>query len=584
MPSLTLIGQRGGIAAVTLFVLALLMLPNGGAASAAHGASVVSGLPIGQPLEPVRIVPVPLASTRVPWWTKVAEPNWAAPRGRLLTMDPTAYARSKALAAASVRPRTFRPGTQGRASSWTRLRLHSRAAQGRVTTKPRARRGRTGKLRLLGSATLQKSFDGTRRTVAGGNPPDPHGAVGTDYYTEVTNHRIEVYDKDTNALLVSQSLAGFFNYTTQIIFDPRVIRDNTSNRWIVVAIAFHEGPQTGAPQRLFIAVSQTQDVLGPFHFYQMNVNFSGVDDFDFPQLGHGSGAVLVTGNVATRNGAFAYNELLAFPKGNLYAGQFVNSLVWTGLGPSTAPPLVLDGNPNSYLISAETHEFGAQTSSELLFYRGDNLSTPGLARVTRLPNVFVGEYSIPADVPACAAGETYDSSDGRFVNASTQYGNSLWNTHTSGIWPTNGIPTPRFYEINLTTGISDQAGWYYASATSNDWNTSIAANANGDAYVTWNSLDSPPCFEPQIRFSSCEGSDQPHIMNEQGVLAASGARYNPTPEQDERWGDYSAVSLDPSNYPGCPPGRRAWIVNQYTPGPGPTTTNWATRIGRLGFC
>lgn len=312
-------------------------------------------------------------------------------------------------------------------------------------------------------------------------------------------------------LLLSQSLAGFFNYTSQLIFDPRVIRDNTNNRWIVVAIAFHEGEEVGAVQKLFIAVSQTQDVLGPFHFYEMNVNLSGVDDFDFPQLGHGSGAVLVTGNVATRNGSFAYGELLAFPKANLYAGQFVNSLVWTGLGPSTAPPIVLDSNAYSYLISG-----------------------------------------------------------------------SLWNTHTSGIWPDNGIPTPRFYEINVNTGVADQEGWYYATATSNDWNASIAANPNGDAYVTWNSKDSPPCFEPQIRFSSREGSDPLHVMNAQGVMATSGARFNPTPEPDERWGDYSAVSLDPSNYPGCPPGRRAWIVNQYTPGP--SETNWGTRIGRLGFC
>jgi hypothetical protein len=573
---------------VALSAIVVVVLASGNSVSAADRPTALAGeLPIGQPLKPARVVPVPLAATRIPWWTNVLEPSGAAPRGRLLTMDPAAYARSKALAAASVRPRTFQPGTQGRASSGSTFRVLSRAARGRITKKPRG--GRNAKLRFLGSAALQKSFDGTNRTVAGAFPPDPHGAVGTDYYTEVTNRRIEVYDKETNALLVSQSLAGFFNYTNELIFDPRVIRDNANNRWIVVAIAFHEGPgpgpQPGEPQRLFIAVSQTQDVLGSFYFYQMNVNFSGVDDFDFPQLGHGSGAILVTGNVATMNGSFAYNELLAFPKGNLYAGQFVNSLVWTGLGPSTAPPLVLDGNPNSYLISAKTEEFGTQTSSELFFYRGENLSTSGLARVTRLPDIFVGEYSIPADVPACAAGETYESSDGRFVNASTQYGGSLWNTHTSGIWPSNGIPTPRFYEINVSTGISDQEGWYYASATSNDWNASIAANTDGDAYVTWNSLDSPPCFEPQIRFSSREGSDPLHVMNDQGVLASSGARYNPTTDENEVWGDYSAVSLDPSNYPGCPPGRRAWIVNQYTPGPvGGTTTNWATRIGRLGFC
>jgi hypothetical protein len=71
-------------------------------------------------------------------------------------------------------------------------------------------------------------------------------------------------------------------------------------------------------------------------------------------------------------------------------------------------------------------------------------------------------------------------------------------------------------------GIADQEGWYYVSATSNDWNASIAANPSGDAYATWNSMDSPPCFEPQIRFTSREGSDPLHVMNDQVVLAASG--------------------------------------------------------------
>ena len=51
-----------------------------------------------------------------------------------------------------------------------------------------------------------------------------------------------------------------------------------------------------------------------------------------------------------------------------------------------------------------------------------------------------------------------------------------------------------------------------------------------------------------------------------------------------RWGDYSAVTLDPTAYSitggTCDAGRRAWIVNEKID----SQTIWGSRIGRIGFC
>jgi hypothetical protein len=41
-----------------------------------------------------------------------------------------------------------------------------------------------------------------------------------------------------------------------------------------------------------------------------------------------------------------------------------------------------------------------------------------------------------------------------------------------------------------------------------------------------------------------------------------------------RWGDYSAVSIDPSDT------TKAWIVNQYAGGT--SQFSWRTRIARIG--
>src|SRR4029079_222217 len=99
------------------------------------------------------------------------------------------------------------------------------------------------------------------------------------------------------------TLATFFGYTTEALFDPRVAYDSTWNRWIVTAIAVQE---SSTVQRLFIAVSTTADPTGSFFTYNLNVTFFTGDFYDFPQLGMDQDAILFTANIfngATSHGA-----------------------------------------------------------------------------------------------------------------------------------------------------------------------------------------------------------------------------------------------------------------------------------------
>lgn len=54
-------------------------------------------------------------------------------------------------------------------------------------------------------------------------PPDTHGAVGLDYFVEVTNSHVDVYQKSEGTRVKSVSLASFFGYTKQTLFDPRCV-------------------------------------------------------------------------------------------------------------------------------------------------------------------------------------------------------------------------------------------------------------------------------------------------------------------------------------------------------------------------
>jgi hypothetical protein len=137
----------------------------------------------------------------------------------------------------------------------------------------------------------------------------------------------------------------------------------------------------------------------------------------------------------------------------------------------------------------------------------------------------------------------------------------------------NGLPKPKFYEFNTATNTVIQSGIISASATSNDWNASIAANANNDVYVTWSSTDPNAGINAQVRFSGRLHTDPIGAISSGSVLFTSPAFYNPSSDNPERWGDYSAVTVDPKDP------LRAWIVNEKID----SATIWGSRIGEIGF-
>jgi len=107
-------------------------------------------------------------------------------------------------------------------------------------------------------------------------------------------------------------------------------------------------------------------------------------------------------------------------------------------------------------------------------------------------------------------------------------------------------------------------------------------NDLGEAFVTWSSTDPANSINARVMFSGRESGDAAGSMN-----AAPGGTVlftSPTFYTNFRWGDYSAVTLDPKAYSitggTCDAGRRAWIVNEKIN----SQTIWGSRIGRIGFC
>lgn len=410
----------------------------------------------------------------------------------------------------------------------------------------------------LAVPTVVANFEGVNQNEAGGLlPPDTHGAVGATQFVEITNTHLDIYQKASpNTRVRSISLAAFFGYFTQTLFDPRVVYDTTWNRWVITAEA---RPESNTVQRHFIAVSTGPDATGSFYIYSVNVNFFGNDNFwDYPQLGMDQDSIIITANIFP---AFTA-DMFAVAKARLYNGLGFSVPVFTNLVPTLAPPIVLDQNPKTFLIAAPPN------GSALKLYTLTNSSRAFGATLTGPVDVSVPAYRVPRRARQPGTDAELDTLDNRFVNASTQIGNSLWQVHTIDL---AGFPAPRFYELNTATNSVIQSGFFFASPTSDDFNASIAANSANDVFVTYSSTDRPAGTNAQVRFSGRLHTD-PAGIGAGAALFTSPTFYTGGGARG-RWGDYSAVTVDPSNP------AQAWLVNEKIN----ANTVWGSRIGSVRF-
>lgn len=387
-------------------------------------------------------------------------------------------------------------------------------------------------------------------------PPDTHGAIGLDHFVEVTNSHIDIFVRTNPSQRTSISLAAFFGYTARILFDPRAVYDSVWNRWVVIADAFQE---SSTRQLQFIAVSTSSNPLGSYYIYAVNVAFIAGDFWDYPQLGMDQDAIIITANVFTASGGFRGADMFAVAKARVYNGLGFSVPVFTGLRATLAPPIVLDQNARTFLVAASG-------GSALSLYALANSSRPNGIQLTGPVSIPVPAYSAPPDAPQPGTTARLDTLDGRFVNASTQVGNFLWQVHTVAL---GGYAAPKFYQINTATNSLVQSAFFYASGTSFDFNASIAANSLNDIFVTWTVTDVPAGINAQVRFSGYDHNNGSTYVLGPGIAAFT----SPTWFGGGRWGDYSAVTVDPRN------NRRAWLVNEDIL----SNHDWGSRIVGIGF-
>ena len=402
--------------------------------------------------------------------------------------------------------------------------------------------------------------EGVNSTTAGGwRPPDAEGVVGDYHYIQTVNNRIVIYNRTGPTAVLNVSLNSFFGYATQSYFDARVIYDRKWRRWIVAAPAFTE---TTSPyvQRYSIAISKGYNpVYSGWWIYHLNVNYGASSNFvfDFPQIGLDNDALLVTANIF--DPGYVSSRLSVLAKSWIYNGLGGTYWYWGGLHGTLASTLAYDQNRKTFLAAAEPND------NKIYVYT--------LEHSGRIPPALSGPstvsetaYTVPPNAAQPGTAATLDTLDNRFQNVSSQIGDDLWNIHSIAIGPA----AIRWYRINTVGMTNAQTGSFYSSVSSADFNPSIAANGSY-AFVCWSSTDSNNLVNAQIRWSGKLDSETVINAPAWATLFTSPTYYGTSGVQ--RWGDYSAISLDPS-WP-----KAAWMVNEKIN----STTTWGTRFGAVTF-
>lgn len=420
-------------------------------------------------------------------------------------------------------------------------------------------------------------------------PPDTVGAVGATQYVQWVNTYFAVFNKTTGAIApgfpkTGNSIwAGFGGgCETNNDGDPIVQYDKIANRWVLTQFSVSTTPYLQC-----VAVSTTSDATGSYNRYAFSYGTAQFNDY--PKLGVWPDGYYISYNIFTNGKTFAGSKVCALDRTALLAGTaatqqcFQLSTSFGGLLPAdldgtTAPPA---GSPNFFL------NFGSNALNLWKFHV--DFATPTNTTFTGPTSIPVAAFNAAcsgggACIPQPSTSNKLDSLADRLMYR-LAYRNragveSLVVNHSVAVGTNkqNQVTSVRWYELRNPTGstiatgtpVVFQQGTLGTSDGIHRWMGSIAMDKQGNIALGYSA--SSGTIKPSIRYTGRLVSDALGTMQAENILQAGGGSQTGTLH---RWGDYSAMTVDPSD--DC----TFWYTNEYLKANG--SFNWSTRIGSFKF-
>ena len=415
---------------------------------------------------------------------------------------------------------------------------------------------------------IGQNFVGSDNSQTYITPPDPNGAVGLNDYVEFINGSFAVYNKSDGSGVVKISDMQFWSNAgpggsgvgginfaaSDAISDPRVIYDPASQRWFASQAKYDGNASDPSLESDYylLGVSDTDDPSGSWHVFSFLTVTGAVQFVDFPTLGVDANAVYLAGDMYHGQTNPLGTSLTMIPKANLLANPpvitnriFFKTTPYTNHGAILQPVTCLDGSSSGNILAA-----GA-LGDDFLFHSNLVATTvlhPGATDATLAPatNIIVDAYTAPLDATQPDNTATLADNDARFSARVYTVGGVIYAVHNTEVGDRAAI---RWYRINAANYALLESGTI-ADANLDLFYPSIAANTNGVVVITCNGSG----LNTYISSYAYVGQTVNGVTTfGNSILLASGSvDYHDINEQfgftdQSRWGDYSTVSVDPSD-------------------------------------
>ena len=394
----------------------------------------------------------------------------------------------------------------------------------------------------------------------GGVPPDTEGDVGPNHYFQWVNTGIRIFDKNGNTLLgpiLGNSLWSGFPGTCAAnnMGDPLVLYDPLADRWL--ASQFSVPTRSSGPSYECIAISTSPDPTGAYYRYEFETSATNFEDY--PHLGVWPDAYYMTTNEFSSPVTFAGAGNFAFDRAKMLVGdpsataQYFHldpphgGFLPTDLDGTTLPPA---GSPNYFVEMVYDASGAPQDSLDVYRFHVDflipaNSTFTGPTTLATAP--FDSELCtasrgacIPQPDPTSLLEDISDRLMHRIAYRNFGDHEAAVINHTVDA-DGSGLGGIRWYELRGLFGTPTifQQGTYAPDST-HRWMGSIAMDRSGNIAVGYSA--SSTTVNPSIRYAGRLASDPP------GQLAQGEATLYPgggSQTDYARWGDYSAMSVDP---------------------------------------
>ena len=431
--------------------------------------------------------------------------------------------------------------------------------------------------------------------MCGCSPPDSDGDVGPNHYVVMVNLHFAIYNKAGGLLfgpVANNTLwAGFGGpCQTSNAGDPVVLHDQMANRWILTQFT------NSNPQLNCLAVSTTADPTGTYFRYALPVVTNTLPDYPkwgiWPDAYYLStrelGAGIIGAYAIDRAAVLAGNPgatIVSF--GAPVAGQpnGGDGLLPTDMDGTILPPA---GSPNYYVGTMDNNGPYGATQDAITFWKFHvDFVTPANSTFTLTNTLPVAPFNsiLSANcaatrqcIPQPTTGNLVDHLGYRqrptFRLAYRNFGAFESLVTNQSVEAGGGMAGIRWYEIRSpnTTPTIFQQGTYAPGLTDGiyRWMGSIATDRSGNMALGYSASNGTTVF-PSVRYTGRFPTDPPGTMpqGEGSIFAGTGSQTT-----SARWGDYSAMTVDPVD--DC----TFWYVAEYLPVNGAA---WRIRVGNFTF-